>query len=696
MAPANNLKAPASAASAAAFPELIPEPQLVNRFAGAVQSPGEVELSVNVPGFADDRACAAFCGLVGTGKYSVQAEVSEDFAPQEVPEDALDEAYQLDIMSEGAVLTARTAAGIRWGLTTLADVLKAIPAHGSIPAARILDWPTLKTRGIFMENKWGPDLMELDDWKALVDFLADRKMNNLGISLYGCWDRRQYDGRFTEWLMAPIPDHPEIKREWTIRWYSPEKDAEQQITYLPPMFEKDLFGEIIAYGQSRGVEVIPYVNSLGHNTLIPEFIPKFAAKNEAGEPQHFGYCTSNPDLIKFVTGWYQHIYEKYLKPNGVHTFHIQMDEVGQDFCRCSECSRMSLEQLLKDYTVLLIKHLVSIGVQNVVIYNDQFTRHLGKNTLDEAFMQRLRDEGVFENVIVDWWAYRNECTLPDVHPKDGLGLRAWVKPMTCYYNWSRWDPRQRNVAVMLELGHREGAEGAASYSVFDPAWTLEFDALAEYSWNFRGVGPIQRFEDKWGQVRADADVVEAIRWLDATECARLLQVLSYYTYTYEQADKPWPRPYPEEPVANTADRAAEIAFMARAGARARCLLKGRSDEISRNLIVEAARLQAHGAMFTVLIEMWNAIAAGSVEPADARVYAPRVQEALDLVIETMVLIERNKPAYLIPSYMRDMSVLHEFLVQLTGDLGEVIEGKRQWSDVRFSVAKNIAQREADF
>jgi hypothetical protein len=47
------------------------------------------------------------------------------------------------------------------------------------------------------------------------------------------------------------------------------------------------------------------------------------------------------------------------------------------------------------------------------------------------------------------------------------------------------------------------------------------------------------------------------------------------------------------------------------------------------------------------------------------------------VTEAMSVIERNKPAYLVPSYTRDMSVLHEFLLQLVGDLSEVVEGKRQ-------------------
>jgi len=683
-------QAPSTAAGAKAFPRIIPEPQLVTLYSSAVQRPQALDVSQFDPN--ERKATERIAEHLRAAGYDLIVEVNDDFAPEEVPPGALDEAYELEILPYRARLIARSDAGVRWGLTTLRDVLAAIPPSGSIPAARILDWPTLKTRGIFMEDKWGPDLMKLDDWKALIDFLAERKMNNLGIGLYGCWCI-QYDGQITEWLMTPVPDHPELKREWTIRWYSPDEDGEREITYLPPIFEQDFLGDIVAYGCERGVEVIPYVNSLGHNTLIPRMIPDFAAKNEDGEPLGLGYCLSNPDLIEFVTGWYQYIYEKYFKPHGVHTFHIQMDEVGKDFCRCPKCSNASMEEMLKDYAITLVKHLVSVGVENVVIYNDQFTRHLGKNTLDEAFMQRLRDEGIFDHIVIDWWAYNNATTYPDVHPKNGRGLRAWVKPMTCYFNWARWDPRQCNVAVMLELGHREGAEGAASYSVFDPAWTLEFDALAEYSWNFRGAGPIHQFEEKWAQVRADGDVLEATRWLDRAADTGLLPPLCYYTYTYKRPNKPWPRQYPLEPLEEFGDRTEDIAFLAEAGARARHLLEGRSDDISLNLAAEAARIEAHGAAFGAMADAWEVAQDRKGDATDAVIAGLQIESALEVVTEAMAIIEQNKPAYLVPSYMRDMSVMHEFLGRLIADLDEVADGKRKWGDVHWFVEQNIAQRE---
>ncbi len=677
---------PASADAAKRFPPIIPEPQHVELYGQTVQRPPMLATPRGAEAGEESHADMIAAEL-GPIDCQVSVSVDEGFSREEIPEFALDEAYELVIRPDGAELSARTAQGVRWGLKTLRQLLSRIPEQGGIPAAKIVDWPMLRTRGVFVEDKWGPDLMELDDWKDVIDYLAERKLNKLGIGLYGCWCV-QYDGQITEWINTPVPGHPELRREWTIRWYSPADDEEKEITYLPRIFEQDLFGRIVAYGQERGVTVIPYVNSLGHNTLIPRLIPEFAAKNEDGEPEEFGYCLSNPDVVEFVTGWYQHIYETYLKPNDVHTFHIQLDEVGTKFCRCPECSRTPPEEMFQNWAITLAKHLVSVGVQNVVIYNDQFTRHM--EAWDEAFVDRLRDEGLIDHVIIDWWWYSNESTNPKADPKMGLGVRSWVKPMTCYYNWSRWDPRARNVEKMLQRAQTERAEGAASYSVFDPAWGLEFDALAEYSWNHRGAGPVHVFEEKWAQVRGDGDLLEARRLLDRAAASPAFGPLWYYTYTYQRAGKPWPREYPREPLEELGGRADDLRFLEEAGRRARALLEGRSDALSLGMAAEAARLECHGRAFGAMSRAFE-VAHGR-EQAEPTSLAREIDGALQSVTDAMAVIETNKPHYVVPSCLRDMSVLHEFLGFLRGQLAEVADGSRAWDEIEWYIENEIAQR----
>ena len=672
------LPAPPTTAAAARFPELIPEPQLVTLHSGAVQRPAGVELA-QVPAEVGELA-DEFANSFGPGNYRVLLELDSDFAPPQAPEASLREAYALEVAPGEAHLRTRTAAGARWGLQTLANILKSIPAPGGIATASIVDWPTMPTRGIFMEDKWGPDLMTLEDWQNVIDYLAERKMNALGIGLYGCWCV-QYDGQITEFLMTPVPDYPQLRTEKTIRWYSPAKQRWEEITYLPRMFEEDFLGEVVAYGKQRGVTVFPHINSLGHNTLIPRLCPQFAACDAEGKPRETGYCLSNPETIQFVTSWYEHIFERYFKPYGIDVFHIQMDEVGDAFCECPRCRQQPKERMLQEYVITLAKHLVGCGVKHVVLYNDQFTRAM--DALDEYFIARLREEGLFDHIIVDWWGYSNTEPYPNTRPALGQGLRAWVKPMTCYFNWAWYNPRQLNIALMLEMGHAEGAEGAMSYSVFDPAWGLEFDILAEYAWNFRGAGPVHRFEEKWARVRGDGDVLEAVRWLDRAAALPTYGLLPYYRYTYPQPDKPYPRHYPAEPLEELDDRGTDLQFIAQAGCRARELLRGRTDELSVNLMLEGARMEALGVVFDILRQ---AQAAGEAARGSD------IQPAQAVLEEAMATIEANKAPYLMPSYLRDLSVLYEFLEQLIDDIGEASGGRRAWAEVRWFVEVPVAQQ----
>src|ERR671923_2710229 len=152
---------------------------------------------------------------------------------------------------------------------------QAAPAAGAFTAFRY--------RGLYVESKWGPDLMALDDWRHLIDEMAALRMNSLGVGVYGCWVV-QYDGKRTEFLMVPFPDHPRLQTPKTIRWYSPAAQAEQELTYLPRMFEQDFLGQVVAYGREKGVAVRPHFNGPGHSTLIPSVYPEVSATDEQGQP----------------------------------------------------------------------------------------------------------------------------------------------------------------------------------------------------------------------------------------------------------------------------------------------------------------------------------------------------------------------------------------------------------------------------
>ena len=58
----------------------------------------------------------------------------------------------------------------------------------------------------------------------------------------------------------------------------------------------------------------------------------------------------------------------------------------------------------------------------------------------------------------------------------------------------------------------------------------------------------------------------------------------------------------------------------------------------------------------------------------------------------MAIIETHKPHYMVPSCLRDMSVLWEFLGFLSEQLAEVAAGTREWSQIEWFIANEIAQQ----
>ena len=199
------------------------------------------------------------------------------------------EAYALEVAPTGVALRGVGGAGTFYAAQTLAQMISCQNNDVVVPISSIRDWPMMNERGLYVESKWGQDLMTLEDWKDAIDQLASLKMNLLGIGVYGCW-RMQYDLRPTEFLLLPLEKYPDLHTRKTLDYYSARKNAWQSLTYLPAMYEDDFFGEVVAYGRSRNVKVRPHFNSLGHNTLIPRLYPEVSSKAAYGQPRGYGIC----------------------------------------------------------------------------------------------------------------------------------------------------------------------------------------------------------------------------------------------------------------------------------------------------------------------------------------------------------------------------------------------------------------------
>lgn len=692
---------------------LFPEPKLVTILEGQSDLCTDVRLVTSNVLPLQRKAMRGI--LTGAGirvvankkKYVIEAKVeTEDaFDFPDIPAEAKEEYYELEIQGSMVFIRTPSQLGALWGTQTLGTIYRALSQGITIPNLLIRDWPSMPNRGIFVENKWGPDRMLLPDWCEVIDRLSALKMNRLGIGLYGCWGSCRFEGRPTEFLMVPVPGHEELRSEHSLSWYSPRDDAWKAETYLPRMFEEDFLGEVVTYGREKGVTVIPFVNSFGHNTLIPRTLPALSAKGADGSPAHVGYCIRSTETRAFIEAFYGSIIERYY-PEGIDYFHIQMDEVWPDYpapedprkigspwCEGPECSQTTKEENLRDYILWLVKMLTGKGVGKVVMWNDQLTRHM--DVLNDEFIAELDRCGLRDRLIIHWWWYSNEALNEQTHPKIGmdLGLDGWVAPMTCYFNWSRHDFRRKNIELMLQMAENEKASGAVSYAVHDPSHTDHEALLAGYCWSSTALGTMEEVEAAWALIfGADRqqDYLKAVELLLQANSRPGLVHTYQYTYTYTNKDvTEWPRPYPGEALARLeaiegVDVAKALTEAGDIAAKAKEIfldlakipgLDATAKACVESLAADAARIEALSGTFTFLLDVRKAAASGSI----TSVSGEACKTVRDALVHRMCEIEAGKPRWVAPATLQALSLLLAFLDQLSEDLAAGDPGAVRWT-----------------
>ncbi|HOJ11479.1 MAG TPA: family 20 glycosylhydrolase [Clostridiales bacterium] len=700
--------------------------------------PGKAMYQIEATSLPDDRLaetavellCSYMTGLLNADASDAKGAIPIRLAVGKAPDNVKnpEQGYLLEVTPEAVTITGFGALGLYYGVITLKQCLKLEENILKLPCMRILDWPDLKTRGHFMESRYGSNLMTLDDWKHVVDHMANMKMNQLVVSVYGCWCV-QYDGRVSEYLYVPIKKYPELQTPVVARYFSPTYNKWVDNEKLPPMFEQDFFGELIVYGKTRGVAVFPLFNSYGHNTLIPATYPEVSAKDENGEATLTGFCTSNPKTYELMFSIYDEIIDRYLIPNGIDSFHVGLDEVwdglahnAQDiykkrspWCKCTECRNASRKHLFIDHAIKLLKHLKSRGIKNIYMYHDMLIGHGEADTAESAedMVKALRDNDLIDNVVIDWWTYSDfqdklmfQTTRPD------LGFRCTVKPWNGYYHWTVLTNPLRNIYLLAKMGTEEGVEGMQSYSAWDESYDRNHICQADYSWNYKGTGSIECMTDRYVKRNFGAQYDKAQRAFELIDLITevrnekkedgtpvlskygiLLSTMSYYFYSYVREGKPYPRIFPGEALRIiNADRKNylreinEIAVMAK---EASALL----DEVSADPRCNTKLAKRFGyevENYRCLAEDYLAIFK-MIDIADTCCKC-KYEKIKDMALQRklarlalMTRLEQTKEHFLMASHMRNHSIFMQFFSDLEGYMASTdpSEIKLDFFDMRY-------------
>lgn len=465
------------------------------------------------------------------------------------------EAYFIDISETETILCGIDEAGLFYAATTLVQMLSSKGNDIFLPECYILDYPSFEKRGHFVESRYGSEFFTLSDWYDFVDYMASMKLNRLTIGVYGCWGR-QYDNRKMEYIYVPIKKYPELKTPKNSKYYSVKENKwVHEDDIIPPTYNEDLLGKIIAYGKKKNVLVKPLVNSLGHNTLLPSVFPEISAKEEDGTPKQMGFCTNSDKTYEVLFNIYDEIIERYLKPNEIYDFHIGLDEVAQSYlCLCEKCRDKEHSYLMTEHIIKLCKHLKEKGMKHIYIYHDMLYQEF--DIINESLKERFISEGIYDEVVIDWWSYEDPVHLFN-DKADGVNniFHSVIKPDTGYYHWAIPTENNENIRSCALLAKKLSFEGIESYSSMEYCYDKNYLTLADVSWNDNEIEKIDEFNERYAckyypdKAMQAAEIFNGLHNIMKDETRELYinracYKLEYYFYGYRNKQTGLPKDFP--------------------------------------------------------------------------------------------------------------------------------------------------------
>jgi hypothetical protein len=416
---------------------LLPRPRHVRLASGTYRLRGRVHV-IEIPphGRHDDIIAAATylrkstehridvvaptTGSVKSATSATSARIAFEYAA-----DARDDQwYALHIRPHRIVIRAGAAAGFRYGVTTLGQLLNS--GRPAVQAMDIEDWPDFPARGVMLDVS-RDKMPTLRTLKHLIDLFATWKINQLQL--------------YTEHTFA----YAGHERVW--RGASPLTSAQVE--------------ELDAYCQQRSLELVPNQNSFGHmeRWLRHEPYARLAEmhgswKTPWGEVRDMPGTLNplHPGSIRLIAS----LYEELLPHFSSRLFNVGCDETwelgqgaSQPACRRRGVGRVYLDFLLKVHRQVERHHRRMMFWADILLQHPELIRRLPRD------------------VIPLVWGYEAD------HPFDrqcgdlaASGLQFYVCPGTS--SWNSFGGRTSNCLANLRQAARSGRRhGAAGYLITD-------------------------------------------------------------------------------------------------------------------------------------------------------------------------------------------------------------------------------------
>ena len=304
------------------------------------------------------------------------------------------EHYRIAVSPQRVRVEANDMRGFVWALQTL---LCLRDADGpTIRCGTIADGPGSRLRGVHM---YLPAVENIEFAKQFIDEVVVRsKLNTVFLELGGGMEFKR---------------HPEINEGWAEFcrqqvehrgvWPTASR-GESQYRATRDSLHVELAGgtwltqdqvrDLAGFMRSRGLEVIPEVQSLSHSYWLLASHPELAEFPDALFP--FTYCPSNPETYKVLFDCIDEVVDVF-KPKRVHIGHDEIYELAH----CPRCRDKRGEDLLAADVCKIHSHLKHRGVGTMMWGDHLIRKHNGLERRVLQLWQKIHRDAVATYRAID-------------------------------------------------------------------------------------------------------------------------------------------------------------------------------------------------------------------------------------------------------------------------------------------------------
>jgi hypothetical protein len=338
-----------------------------------------------------------------------------------------EEGYVIVANADRVIVAGNTVTGTFYGLQSLKQLVRGNAATAAIPAVKIVDWPTMRWRGVSDDISRGP-VPTVDYIKRQIRTLAFFKMNMHSF--------------YMEHTFAS-DTHPLI---------GPEGGS------LTPAEIR----ELVAYARKYHVELVPEQQTFGHLHKALR-LEKYAELAET--PYGDVLSPQQPGSYKLVADWYKELNE--LFPG--QFFHIGEDETfelgegqSREAAKTKGVGAVYFEHLNR------IRDLLKPYNRRLMFWGDIALNHpdlIGNIPKDM--------------IVMNWQYGARDDFDASIKPFKDAGLEQFVCPGAQTWNqiFPNLDAATKNIVNFIRDGQKAGATG-----MMNTTWDDDGESLFEMSW----------------------------------------------------------------------------------------------------------------------------------------------------------------------------------------------------------------------